>query len=104
MRTLTPPHPNITQYLNQSRDREIAAFSVKGVVPWNEHRGPTVPQPFHLATSDRAADDRYAAHVGKPDARPAAQRALLEKLLEEDARAGVNETFGATNIIDITRA
>jgi hypothetical protein len=103
MRALTLPRPFPNDEY-QCRDREIAAFSVKGVVPWNEHRGPTVPQPFHLATSDRAADDRHAGHVGKPDARPAAQRALLEKLLEEDARAGVNETFGATNIIDITRA
>jgi hypothetical protein len=64
-----------------------------------------VPTPFTFATSERAADERGAsAAAPAPDSRPVAHRAMLERLLEEDADAGgVNETLGGAHI-DITRA
>ena len=101
----SPPLPPIPSFFSFSfflshSERETAAFTVKNIIPWNEHRGPTVPQPFHFATSERGhEDDDNVAE--KPDSRPLAQRALLERLLEEDS--GINDTlFGGANI-DITR-
>ena len=96
----SPPPPPLPS------ERETAAFSVKNCVPWNIFRGPTVPQPFHFVTAERGMEAETAGGAEKIDARPLPQRALLERLLEEENMrgGGVNETFafGAANL-DITR-